>query len=72
MSHLYILTDIETEAFNGGFFVAGNLAYMPQANNLIAVPVATGGWYGKGSGGEAEVKVKQSNHGRIRQRTVVK
>ena len=73
MSHLYILTDAETEAVNGGFFnIAGNLAFMPQSNTLFAVPVATGGLFGRGSGGEAELKVKQSNDGRIRQRTVVK
>lgn len=68
MSHLYILTDAETEAVNGGFFdLAANLAFMPQSNNLIAVPVATGGFFGRGSGGEAKVRVRQSNDGRIRQ-----
>jgi len=74
MSNLYILTDAETEAVNGGFFdTATNIAFMPQSNTLLAVPVATGGLVGLGlfglaGGGDARVNSFQGNIGLIRQR----
>lgn len=74
MSHLYILTDAETEAVNGGFFdAATNIAVMPQTNTLLAVPVATGGvagfgLFGLAGGGDARVNSFQGNIGLVRQR----
>lgn len=73
MSHLYILTDAETEAVNGGFFkFVGNNATVTQSNGMIAVPVATGGLAGFGllglaGGGIAGILAPQTNYSAITQ-----
>jgi hypothetical protein len=78
MSHLHILSEVQTEAINGGFWsgyktpstsTATNLAYMPQTNSLVAVPVATGGvgLLGLATGGVAGVLAGQRNFGVILQ-----
>lgn len=67
MSNLYILTDAETEAVNGGWFkFVGNNATVTQTNGMVAVPVATGGLAGLGlfglaGGGTAGILAPQSN-----------
>ena len=67
MSNLYILTDAETEAVNGGWFTfVGNNATVTQTNGMVAVPVSTGGLAGFGllglaGGGIAGVLAPQSN-----------
>jgi len=67
MSNLYILTDAETEAVNGGWFkFVGNNATVTQSNAMIAVPVATGGLAGFGllglaGGGIAGILAPQTN-----------
>ena len=56
---------------HGGFLdTATNLAFNPQANTLVAVPVATGGvgLLGLATGGVAGVRAGQSNFSVIRQR----
>lgn len=71
MSHLHILSEAQIEAINGGFLdTATNLAFNPQANTLVAVPVATGGvgLLGFATGGVAGVLAGQSNFSVIRQR----
>lgn len=70
MSHLHILSEAQTEAINGGFLdTATNLAFMPQTNTLVAVPVATGGvgLLGLATGGVAGVLSSQRNFGVILQ-----
>ena len=81
MSHLHILSEAQTEAISGGkgywggyktpsTSTAANLAYMPQTNNLVAVPVATGGGVGLlglATGGVAGVLSVQRNFGVILQ-----
>jgi len=80
MSHLHILTEAQTEAISGGkgywggyktpsTSTATNLAYMPQTNSLVAVPVATGGvgLLGLATGGVAGVLAGQRNFGVILQ-----
>ena len=70
MSHLHILSEAQTEAINGGFLdTATNLAFMPQSNTLVAVPVATGGvgLLGLATGGVAGVLSGQRNFGVILQ-----
>jgi hypothetical protein len=74
MSHLHILTEAQTEAINGGFLdTATNLAFMPQTNTLVAVPVATGGGVGLlglATGGVAGVFSRQRNAGVILQSAI--
>jgi hypothetical protein len=73
MSNLYFLTDAETEAVNGGWFkFVGNNASVNQANGLVGVPLAGGGFSGIGllglaGGGLAGILAPQSNMSTINQ-----
>jgi hypothetical protein len=67
MSHLYILSDAETEAVNGGSFkFVINNAKVNQGNGMLAAPAAGGGvslppLFGFAGGGLAGVLAPQTN-----------